>query len=66
MKKGIRVTVEDLEADTKDVVEIENDYLLLAVGTCYVDGFQTYTNGTHVVTIKRPGGDGTTRKIESS
>lgn len=52
--RGLRVTVEDLltgEVETKEVPN--NDYLILTVGNCWVDGIQTHRHGeTHVLTVK--------------
>jgi hypothetical protein len=52
VKKGIRVTVEDLETGESEVQEIEDDYVIVTGGSCYVDGLVAYSNGTHVLTIK--------------
>jgi hypothetical protein len=54
----IRVTVEDTEAGTSQTREVpSNDYFLITTGTCYEASIQTYPMaGTHVITIKGPGG----------
>lgn len=51
---SIRVTVVDEQTgETKTQRVPENDYMLLATGTCHVTSVQTYPkSGTHVVTIK--------------
>ena len=50
--KPIRVTAEDLETGDKRSVEVMDDYVILAAGSCYVAHTQAHANGTHVVTIK--------------
>lgn len=50
---AIKVTVSDPE--TGEVFEeqvIDNDYLLLCVGTAYLANTQAHANGTHVLTLK--------------
>jgi hypothetical protein len=56
--KGFRVTIEDLEAGTKETMLVpNNDYYLLATGSCFVANTQVYPkSGTHVLTIKGRGG----------
>jgi len=49
----IRVTVEDLATGEIGTREFENDYMLITEGDHYLDGIQAYTNGTHVITVKR-------------
>lgn len=49
---GIRVTVEDTETGETATREIENDYVLVTDGTCWLDGVQQYSNGTTVLTVK--------------
>lgn len=51
----IRITVEDLEAGTSESNDMDDDYCVTTAGIAYVSRIQTYTNGTHVITIKRPG-----------
>lgn len=51
-EKQIRVTVVDLLTGDTETVEVGDDYLLIAAGSCYLDGTQVYGNGTHVLTIK--------------
>lgn len=50
----IKVTVSD--PDTGEVLGervIEDDYVLICNGRSYLDGMQTYANGTHVLTVKK-------------
>lgn len=49
---GIRVTVEDLETGETETIDVDNDYVILAAGTCNVEHVQAYSNGTHVLTVK--------------
>lgn len=53
----IRVTVEDLATGETETVEIKDDYVILAAGSCYIHHVQSYANGTHILTIKGRGGD---------
>lgn len=48
------VTVRDNETGETQSKEVpDNDYFVLATGTCYVADIQTYpAKGTHVLTIK--------------
>jgi glycerol-3-phosphate dehydrogenase len=48
----IRVTVEDLATGETQTVEIKDDYVILAAGSCYVDHVQAYGTGTHILTVK--------------
>lgn len=49
----LRVTVEDVEAGTTEVVEVpEDEYFILATGRCHVAHVQAHANGTHVLTVK--------------
>lgn len=48
----IRVTVEDLATGGKETVEVCDDYLILAAGSCNVEHVQAYRNGTHILTVK--------------
>lgn len=51
--KGVRITIEDLDGkEPKAVMEIRDTYFILEHGDCHIDGFQTYANGTHVITVK--------------
>lgn len=55
--KGVRITVEDLDGEQPTaVIEIAHTYFVVEHGDCYIDGFQTYANGTHVVTFKKAKG----------
>ena len=50
---SIEVTVRDTETDESETAFIENDYILIVAGTCYLDGIQDYpTKGTRVLTVK--------------
>jgi hypothetical protein len=53
-ERSFRVTVEDLDEGTKQVMEFAaGDYLLIPFAPCRLDGAQVYpAKGTHVVTIK--------------
>jgi hypothetical protein len=51
----IRVTTTDLgiPPDPSESQEIEDDYVIVCAGSCYVAHVSAYnTTGTHVVTIK--------------
>jgi len=53
----IRVVVFDAETGEQlDERFIENDYVLVAAGTCFVEHANIPQNGTHVVTVKGVGG----------
>ena len=49
---GIRVEVTDLDSGDTETQVISDDYVITCAGSCYVDGVQTYANGTHVLTVK--------------
>ena len=49
---NIRVTVEDLATGDTETIEVMDDYVILAAGSCWVDHVQTYANGTHILTVK--------------
>lgn len=52
-KAMLRIIVEDLETGEKETREIPSgDYFMLTTQPAYVDGVQTFSNGTHIVTIK--------------
>ena len=54
---SIEVTVRDTETGEVDTAVIEDDYVLIVAGSCYLDGFQDYpTKGTRVLTVKGRGG----------
>ena len=57
----VRVTVEDLTTGEKDAVEVRNDYVLIAVGDCYLEHTNVYSTGTHILTIK--GSKGQKREV---
>lgn len=46
------VTCRDIDTGQTQVVVIEDDYVLIVDGSCYLDSSQTYSNGTHVMTVK--------------
>lgn len=61
MSKGIRVTVEDLETGEAQSQEIDDDYVLVTAGSCYVAYTNTFpARGTYIITIKgrKDPGDG--------
>lgn len=50
---SIEVTVRDTETGESETAVIENDYILVVAGSCYLDGLTDYpTKGTRVLTIK--------------
>lgn len=49
---GIQVTVIDLDSGDTETQVISDDYVITCAGSAYVDGVQTYANGTHVITVK--------------
>ena len=52
-KPIFKVTAEDLElGDKQEQVVLPGDYFLMVTEPAYLDGIQTYANGTHVITIK--------------
>ena len=55
-RRGIRVTVEDLETGDTDSAVIWNNYVLITAGSCEQTYRQISANGTHVLTIKGVGG----------
>ena len=48
----IKVTTEDLETGEKQSITIENDYVIVTSGECYIAHTQVSGNGTHQLTIK--------------
>lgn len=53
-KKGIKVTVEDLDTgDTESKTVEPGDYVIITVDPATVD-IVAHKNGTHVLTVKRP------------
>lgn len=50
----LSVTVIDHETgDTDSKTVIDNDYIIITNGTCYVSNIQVYPKaGTHVITVK--------------
>lgn len=48
----IRVTVEDLATGETETVEVKDDYVILAAGSCDVAHVQAFANGTHILTVK--------------
>lgn len=53
-KRGLRITVQDLEAGTTETVEMPmGEYLLLTTDPCYVSHTQVFSGGKTVqLTIK--------------
>lgn len=49
---SIEVTVRDTENGESQTATIENDYIIIAAGTCEVASTQTHANSTHVLTVK--------------
>jgi hypothetical protein len=50
---GIRVTVTDLDSGESESQEIEDNYLIITAGRCYVAHEQRYPGkGTTILTIK--------------
>lgn len=49
----LRITVRDLEDGSEEVVEIQDDYVLITQGVCYLDALNAYGNGTHQLTVKK-------------
>lgn len=50
---GITVTVLDTEDDSTETIGAEQDgYVLVTVGKRYLDGIQTFKNGTIILTLK--------------
>lgn len=52
-EKPIKVQVRD--PDTDELLgerTIDNDYMVICAGECYVSNTQVHGNGSHVVTIK--------------
>jgi hypothetical protein len=48
----IRVSIEDLATGEIETVEVKDDYLIIAAGSCHVAHVQAHGNGTHVLTVK--------------
>lgn len=54
---SIEVTVRDTETGESETAVIDNDYILITAGTCWLAGVQDYpTKGTRVLTVKGRGG----------
>lgn len=50
---AIEVTVRDTESGETETATIENDYIVITAGTCWISSTQDYpTKGTRVLTIK--------------
>lgn len=50
---AVKVTVSD--PDTGEMLRemvIDDDYSIVCAGRCHIANVQTYSNGTHVLTIK--------------
>jgi hypothetical protein len=53
MTAGIRVTATDMETGESQSVEIMDDYVIIAAGSCQVANIQAYpATGTHQLTVK--------------
>jgi hypothetical protein len=53
-QEGIKVTVEDLQTGERETNIIQDDYICVTAGDCYVSHTQIYPRtGTHQLTIKR-------------
>jgi hypothetical protein len=50
--KGIEVTVKDLATGKTETKVINDDYILITAGDCYLDAVQQYSTGTVVLTVK--------------
>lgn len=54
---ALRVTVKDGKTGDTEIFHVaENDYWIIATGTCEVVNVTAHANGTHVLTIKGRGG----------
>jgi len=53
VKKGIRVTVENLETGEKESREIRNDWMVICDGEYDVHSINKYANGTAQITVKK-------------
>ena len=51
-RADIRVTVEDLTTGEIKTVEIKDDYVIFAAGSCHVEHIQAFSSGTHLLTVK--------------
>lgn len=49
---AIQVTVTDTDTDESETCTIEDNYVLITAGTCYVAHTNLHANGTHVITVK--------------
>lgn len=49
---AIEVTVRDTETGDTETQTVENDYVIVTAGDCYVDSRQAHGKGTHVLTVK--------------
>lgn len=53
VQPALRITVEDLETGASSTRDIPaGDYILVTAAPCFLDGIQTYSNRTHVLTVK--------------
>jgi hypothetical protein len=56
-QKGTRVTARDISTGETESSVIEDNYVLVTDGDCYVADIQHYPkSGTHVITVKNVGG----------
>lgn len=52
-EEAIKIQVRDPTTDELlEETVIENDYLIICAGGCYVGHTQAHANGTHVLTVK--------------
>jgi len=49
---SIEVTVRDTQTGETETMTIENDYVIVTAGSCYVATTQVYGTGTTSLTIK--------------
>lgn len=55
---AIEISVRDLDSnEPPETVVIDDDYMLITAGACYLHHTNAFANGTHVLTVKgRKGG----------
>lgn len=46
------VAFDNAKPSETEAADVENDYVLICDGTCYLAHTQASANGTHVITIK--------------
>ncbi len=53
MSEAVKVTVTDpASGEVLGEAVVDNDYLLIVAGRCFLAGTQAHLNGTHVLTVK--------------